>query len=139
MDAPYAIGSVQIRVLGASRSCRVLTPPKRKPSDQPERKKRPPSPAPPKPAKPSAAQRALDAYLQPIGPRPPPLPPLRHPDVTEPRRSTEGESAVNPPPPRPHTLLIPNSLGSTDSSPRTSGLNLLYVSPHASGNSLRCS
>ena len=77
----------------------VLTPPKRKASDQPKRKKRPPFPAPPKPAKPSAAQRALDAYLQPFGPGPPPLLPLRHPDVTEPRRSTKGESAVNPPPP----------------------------------------
>ena len=49
----------------------VLTPPRRKASDQPQRKKRPP-PAPLKPAKPSAAQRALDAYLQPIGLRPPP-------------------------------------------------------------------
>ena len=58
----------------------VLTPPKRKASDQPQRKKRPPPPAPPKPAKPSAAQRALDAYLQPIGPRPPPpLPPCATP------------------------------------------------------------
>ena len=115
----------------------VLTPPKRNASDQPQQKL--PPPAPPKPAKPSAAQRALDAYLQPIGPRPPSLPPLRHPDVTQPRRSTEGESAVNPPPPRPHTLLIHNSPGSTDSSPRTSSLNLLDVSPHASSNSLRCS
>ena len=50
----------------------VLTPPKRKASDQPQRRKRPPPPAPPKPAKPSAAHPALDAYLQPIGPGPPP-------------------------------------------------------------------
>ena len=79
----------------------VLTPPKRKAWDQPQRKPPPPPPppAPAKSAKPSAAQRALDAYLQPIGPRPPPLPPLRQPDVTEPRRITKGESAVNPPPP----------------------------------------
>ena len=115
----------------------VLTPPKRKASDQPQRKKRPPPPAPPKPAKPSAAQRALDAYLQPIGPRPPPLLTLRHPDVTEPRRSKRDANA--PPPPQPHTLLIPNSLASTNSSPRASGLNLLYVSPHASSNVPRCS
>ena len=117
----------------------VLTSPKRKASDQPQRKKRPP----PGTTQASKAQRSATrsgrlpaAYWPPF---PPPLLPLRHPDVTEPRRSTKGESAVNPPLPRPHTLLIPNSLGSTDSSPRTSGLNLLYVSPHASSNSLRCS
>ena len=46
---------------------------------------------------------------------------------------------MNPPPPQPHTLLIPNSLESTKSSPRTSGLNLLYISPHASSNAPRCS
>ena len=119
----------------------VLTPPKRKASDQPQRKKRPP---PPGTAQASKAQRSAtrsERLAAAYWPRsPPPLLPLRQPDVTEPRRSTKGGSAVNPPPPpRPHTLLIPNSLGSTDSSPRTSGLNLLYVSPHASSSSTRCS
>ena len=118
----------------------VLTPPMRKASNQPQRKKRPPprhSPSQQSPAQRNALWTPTCSLWAPV---PPPLLPLRRPDVTEPRRSTKGENAVNPPPPpRPHTLLIPNSLGSTDSSPRTSGLNLLYVSPHASSNSTRCS
>ena len=117
----------------------VLTPPKRKASDQPQRKKRPPPRHRPSQQSPAPRNALWTPTCSLLAPVPPPLLPLRHPDVTEPRRSTKGESAVNPPPPRPHTLLIPNSLGSTDSSPRTSGLNLLYVFPHASSNSTRCS
>ena len=78
----------------------VLTLPRRKASDQPQRKKRPPSPG---SAQASKAQRsATRSGRLPVAywpPSPPPSPPSRHPDVTEPRRSTKGESAVNPPPP----------------------------------------
>ena len=77
----------------------VLRAPKRKASDQPQRKKRPPPRH--RPSQQSPAQR--NALWTPtcclLAPVPPPLLPLRHPDVTEPRRSTKGESAVNPPPP----------------------------------------
>ena len=79
----------------------VLTPPKRKASDQPQRKKRPPPPpAPPKPAKPSAAQRALDAYLQPIGPPPPPPPPPAPPRRDGAQAQHKGRKRSEPAPPR---------------------------------------
>ena len=115
----------------------VLTPPKRKASDQPQRKKRPPPPR-HRPSQQSPAQHntlwtPTCSLLAPVPP--PPAPPRR--DGAQAQHKWRKRS--EPPPPRPHTLLIPNSLGSTDSSRRTSGLNLLYVSPHASSNSLRCS
>ena len=77
----------------------VLTPPKRKASDQPQRKKGPPPRAPPKPAKPSAAQRALDAYLQPIGPGPPPPPPPAPPRRDGAQVQHKGRKRSEPAPP----------------------------------------
>ena len=77
----------------------VLRPPKRKASDQPQRKKRPPPrhhPSQQRPAQRNALWTPTCSLLAPV---PPPLLPLRHPNVTEPRRSTKGASAVNPPPP----------------------------------------
>ena len=77
----------------------VLTPPKRKASDQPQRKKRPPPrhrPSQQSPAQRSALWTPTCSLLAPV---PPPLLPLCGPDATEPRCSTKGESAVNPPPP----------------------------------------
>ena len=117
---------------------KVLPPPKRKASDQPQCKKRPPPPAPSKSANPSALQRALDTYLQPVGPRPPRPPLLHHPAATDPRCRTRNANEMSLPPPPPHTRLIPSSLESTTFSSLASDLNHLHVSPCARVRSVAC-